>query len=68
MYLSRSAREAYGNVQEALGTVLAERKDGTVSAPDYDAVRTQCSNLRNELTNDLLSRREAPDLALVARA
>jgi len=68
MYLSRGAREAYGKVQEALGAVLAESKDGTVSAPDYDAVRAQCSSLRSELTEDLLSRREAPDLPLVARA
>ena len=67
MYLSRSARAAYGRVQEALGAVLAESKDGAVSAPDYEAVRTQCSNLRNELTDDLLSRREAPDLPTVIR-
>ena len=66
MYLSRSAREAYGKVQEALGSVLAESKHGTVSDSDYDAVRTQCSYLRNELTDDLLSRREAPDLPIVA--
>lgn len=68
MYLSRNAREAYGKVQEALGSVLAANKGGTVSDPDYDSVRTQCSKLRSELTNDLLSRREAPDLPLVARA
>ena len=67
MYLSRSARGAYGKVQEALGSVLAESKDGTVSTPDYEAVRTQCSNLRNELTDDLLSRREAPELPLSSR-
>jgi hypothetical protein len=67
MYLSRSAREAYGKVQEALGGVLAKNNGGTVSDPDYEAVRTQCSKLRSELTDDLLSRREAPDLPLVAR-
>jgi hypothetical protein len=68
MYLSRRAREAYGNVWEAPGAVLVESKDGSVSGPDHDAVRTKCSDLRSELTNDLLSRREAPDLLLVARA
>ncbi len=68
MYLSHNAFEAYRNVQEALGAVLAESKDCPVKDHDYDSVRTQCSKLRSELANDLLSRREAPDLPLVARA
>jgi len=67
MYLSRSARGAYGRVQESLGSMLAESRDGTVSTPHYEAVGTQCSNVRNELTDDLLSRREAPELPFVAR-
>lgn len=62
MYLSVKAREAYGKVQEALGGILASAGDGPVSEAHYDAVRGECSRLRTELTQDLLSRREAPGL------
>jgi hypothetical protein len=68
MYLSRNARDAYGKVQEAMGSVLTAHEDGVVSELDYDAVRTQCSTLRSELTEDLLSRRGAPNLPLIARS
>lgn len=62
MYLSTTAREAYGAVQESLTTVLGRNEDGKVSDSDYDAIRGKCSALRTELTRDLLSRREAPDI------
>lgn len=62
MYLSTTARKAYGEVQEALTSVLANKQAGKVSDADYDSVRGKCSALRSELTRDLLSRREAPDI------
>jgi hypothetical protein len=64
MYLSASAREAYGQVQESLTSLLKNHQDDTarVSEADYNAVLERCSALRAELTHDLLSRREAPIL------
>jgi hypothetical protein len=64
MFLSAKAREAYGEVQESLTSVLKNNKDGRVRVAevDYDAILAKCSALRAELTHDLLSRREAPTL------
>ncbi|HXH14462.1 MAG TPA: hypothetical protein VNP04_32445 [Alphaproteobacteria bacterium] len=62
MYLSTKAREAYGEVQESLASVLEKARDGRVIDSDYDAIRGKCSMLRAELTRDLLSRREAPEI------
>jgi len=62
MYLSTTARKAYGELQESLTSVLAKNEDGKVSDADYDSARGRCSALRTELTRDLLSRREAPDI------
>ena len=64
MFLSAKAREAYGEVQESLTSVLKNNQDGRirVAEVDYDAILAKCSALRAELTHDLLSRREAPTL------
>lgn len=62
IYLSRSARPVYGTLQETVQDVLAAGKTGTVDPDDYERVRKACSALRTELTEDLLSRREAPTL------
>jgi len=64
MFLSAKAREAYGDVQESLTSVLRDNKDGQIKVgeSDYDAILARCSALRAELTHDLLSRREAPTL------
>lgn len=62
MYLSEGARQAYGDVQESLDSVLSLGKDGKVTPEDYEQVRERCSALRSELTKDLLSRREAPQI------
>jgi hypothetical protein len=67
MYLSAGARKGYGDVQESLASVLKDKKDGKVSDSDYDAIRAQCSALRSELTRDLLSRREAPDISAATK-
>jgi hypothetical protein len=62
MYLSTTAQKAYAETQESLTSVLAKDQDGKVSDPDYDSIRGKCSALRAELTGDLLSRREAPNI------
>jgi len=68
MYLSRDARERYGEMQNAISGVLERRTrggvesvppEGPLSEADYDAVLSRCSALRLELTDDLLSRRGA---------
>lgn len=64
MYLSAAARSAYGNVQGTLNSTRKNKSDSKVNDSDYDAVRTQCSKLRSELTHDLLSRRGAPEVEL----
>jgi hypothetical protein len=60
MYLSTSARTAYGEVQKALTSVLEKPSDGQVTDSDYESIRGKCHELRIELTQDLLSRREPP--------
>jgi hypothetical protein len=62
MYLSKAARDAYGELQKHMMTVLEKRPSGQVTDADYVSIRERCSALRTELTRDLLSRREAPDL------
>jgi hypothetical protein len=57
MFLSAEARRAYGNAQEALVRVTNSGGTGKVSSEDYERVRIECHRLREELTNDLLSRR-----------
>jgi len=63
MYLSQGARDAYGEVQKHIATVLEKKPGGPVTDADYAAIQERCSTLRTELTKDLLSRREAPDLS-----
>jgi hypothetical protein len=60
MWLSTAARSAYGDLQETNTRVLAEKLEGELKPPDYDAILDKCHTLRTELTNDLLSRRAAP--------
>lgn len=60
MWLSTSARQAYGNLQETIWQILPQRSEGTISQDDYEAILAKCSLLRTELTNDLVSRRAAP--------
>ncbi len=60
IFLSESARDAYFEVQKCINASLGKNQMGRVSEDDYKAIRARCSALRTELTNDLLSRREAP--------
>jgi hypothetical protein len=62
MYLSAKARATYGDLQEEITSVLQEGTEGMLRDRDYDVVRLRCSALRSELTADLLSRREAPEI------
>ncbi len=59
IFLSRNARSAYGGLQDVIGAVLAPEAKGPIADPDYDRVRSRCSDLRSQLTDDLLSRRGA---------
>ena len=60
MYLSARARNAYFEVQIAINAITETDDSKLVSEGDYNAIRTKCSALRTELTEDLLTRREAP--------
>jgi hypothetical protein len=62
MYLSAKARATYGDLQQEITSVLQEGTEGMLRDRDYDVVRLRCSALRSELTADLLSRREAPEI------
>jgi hypothetical protein len=56
MYLSRQARQAYGTLQELITRLCAPPKKERLTDPHYDEVRDAASVLRNELTNDLMTR------------
>jgi hypothetical protein len=57
MYLSDSARKAYGNLQEALNHPARAPSPKPLSTSDYTILQDLCSSLRTELTHDLLSRK-----------
>jgi len=59
IFLSRKAREAYGKLPDAIGEALKPNAHGVLSEADYEQVRSKCSDLRSQLTGDLLSRRGA---------
>jgi hypothetical protein len=60
IYLSASARDAYFELQQCINSLVDQDKTGIVAIDDHKSVRDKCSALRTELTEDLLSRREAP--------
>ncbi len=57
LYLSESARKAYGNLQEALNAPGLATANDALSDADYTLLQDLCSKLRGELTRDLLSRK-----------
>ena len=63
MYLSETARDAYFEVQKNMTSILESNPKGHVSDEHYTGIRQRCSALRTELTNDILTRREAPAFA-----
>jgi hypothetical protein len=59
IFLSRAARRAYGKLQDTVGEIVTQRPKGAIIDLDYEEVRLRCSDLRTQLTEDLLSRRGA---------
>lgn len=62
MYLSTNARDAFFEVQKRINAILDRGQVGQISGEDYEAVRDKCSMLRSGLSEDILSRREAPSI------
>ena len=62
IWLSAKSRKSYGDAQDTIQAVLAEHKNEKDSLSDfhYEKARKGLSQLRTQLTNDLLSRRSAP--------
>jgi len=61
MFLSTPTREkGYGPLQDAIAAILENKPEGPLKPEHYDKIRKHCSQLRTRLTNDILSRREAP--------
>jgi hypothetical protein len=68
IYLSETARDRYFKVQKSLKTILeGKRNKDQLSSEDYQTVRKRCSFLRTRLTEDILSRREAPKTSRESR-
>jgi hypothetical protein len=57
MYLSHQARDSYYAVQKAIGSVIAHHETGKVSPRHYKLLSGKCSDFREELAKDLVSRR-----------
>jgi hypothetical protein len=58
MLLSKSGRESYFALQEALGGLLTAGDDGPVDEATYERLRQRCSALRSALVQDVGTRRE----------
>lgn len=57
LYLSAPAGKQYARVQELLAAHVGE---GPIADQEYERIRTALSELRTQITEDLLSRRGAP--------
>ncbi len=60
LFLSRQAREAYGEMQKSISELLVARSDSpevVISYQEYTSIMGKLSLLRTELTTDLLSRK-----------
>ena len=55
VYLSDSARNAYGDLQKALNDPTRTPNSNALSPHDYTLLMNLCSKVRTELTHDLLS-------------
>ena len=69
IYLSKAARKAYGDVQEAITNVLEnhlkqdkieEPAEKVIATADYTRIMDKFHHLRDRLTEDLSSRRDSP--------
>jgi len=59
MYLSEDTRDSYNDLQETI-SITVQGRSGNITDDNYDRIRSKCSVLRTEITNDILSRRPAP--------
>jgi hypothetical protein len=62
LFFSTQARQAYEGLQTQLRDVVQQNagKGGEEISPEhYETIRSRCSSLRTELTNDLQSRKRA---------
>ena len=66
--LSVHARDAYFAVQGELRLHIDKRRTDRLEDEVYDAIRDRCSDLRTELTDDLLSRLAAPEVTRTGAA
>ena len=57
IYLSVEVQKSYDHLQETISEILKAKQNGVIPDEEYDQIRDQCSSLRTEMTNDLLSRR-----------
>jgi hypothetical protein len=65
IYLSSDSMDAYKHLQDTISDVLKveeSRTTQTIRPKEYDDIRERCSELRSQMTNDLVSRRAAPHL------
>jgi len=64
MLLTEDAAQSYRNLQTRIAKALeAPHPADSLGAAEYEAIRELGSNMRTELTRDLLSRRETPGSA-----
>ncbi|MDH3645936.1 MAG: hypothetical protein OER80_04100 [Gammaproteobacteria bacterium] len=72
IYLSRKSQRLYASLQEVVAGVTGEEKTGNITSDEhdnnneYDRIRKACSTLRTSMTDDLLSRRGAPQLEFIS--
>lgn len=64
MYLSENAMHSYKELQNTIHKILSEKDSGllekTEDTDHYEIIRGCCSNLRSELTKDIVSRKASP--------
>ncbi len=74
IYLSRPSQKLYASLQEVIAGVIESKEIGkkfisqNVSDEnnEYDQIRKACSALRTSMTDDLLSRADAPNLGFIS--
>lgn len=67
LYLSKEARDVYGDAQTAICAALGPRGDAEVPGEIYDSLQKALSLLRNTLTIDLATRREIHALEAIQK-
>jgi hypothetical protein len=62
--MSKDTRDTYFKAQNELKGHIAKNRSDIIEDEVYEHIRMACSRLRTELTDDLLSRRDAPTAEL----